>query len=527
MDATEAADDGIMELDSEKAEEFVLDSLDMILNNYRSIVESKGETFNICHLTDILRAFALYLYGTDIKRVSMMPPRVADLKLFDAVSERGVELEEGFHSWRSVSTVVQGMQMMSVPISASTLLTAFTAFSKKLCTNERMGPHLENILMLRDNVNDLVSDMVDSDEVLVPWFTLTTLSSLYGRSVLVTDNNGGDLKNLAMLLCGAKGIDRSKPLSPSPGGQTRDAILILPVRRGDEDLGVLEWVMDSLPEGDTLVLVTFPAFNISNETETRNARESLKKYRIECQYKIDRGQFFSTVPLFVTKIVKSEPRGSVRLLDQIDGLEGSVDQSEFDWNMDMLLHRDDYGKVPSVRLAEIADLRRGSIVPRSDMAEEHDPDRPVFVRPMDIVDGQIGERSNLLSIASDRYPLAQPGTILVSCRGDFGRTAIVFEKDSPCVASSNFSLISPGEEYSRDYLMAFFKSSYFLLQAKALSVGYLPNLTVQNLSEIRVPIATEEQQKAVSKSFKKKRNPDPEDVWKIFTDKLLLQIPHK
>ena len=527
MDAMEAAGDSIIEVDSPVTEEFVFDSLEMIFNNYRSIVECKGESFNICHLADIMKAFALYLYGTDLKRISIIPPRLANQKLFDALSHRGVELDDGFHSWRSVSTVVQGMQMMSIPITIPTFLRTFSIFIHKLSTSKNTCVHLDNVLLLRDSVNEDVSDTTLSDDILVPWFTLTHLKSLYDQSVAVPDTTAEDLKRLLMLIIGAQFIDRPDSLSLTSDGHPSDAVLFLTQTRGVDATGILQQIMDSLPQGGNLVLVTDSVFNFTEDPNIKNARALLKNYRIECQYRINRWFIlYSSIPLFITKIVKSEPDGCVALINRIEGLETRVDQSKFDWNMDMLLHKNDFKEVPSIQLDEIADLRKGVIVPRSELTEDYDAERPVLVRPMDISNGRIKERDTLLTIISNRHHLVKPGTILVYSRGFF-HSAIVSDGDSPCVASSTFTLVSSKGEYSREYLLAFFKSSYFFRQAFALSASNSLHLTIQSFSVIKVPIATKDQQKAVSKAVLKMKNPDRDDVWKIFVDKLKLQIPQK
>ena len=509
-------------------EVFVSDSLDMILNNYRGIVEGKGEPFDIQHLTDVLKAFALYLYGEDLKRVSMIDSETADEKLFSAVSGKGVHLQSGFYSWKDVSTVVQGLRTMSVPVSASALLRAFKRFSNKLYSGTRMNFSLENIVVLRDDVNNLISEMVISDKVLFPWYLMTTIQRLgEGRRFMVSDNYDDDLKRLTVLMIGAQCIDRSKVLDPEPDGDGhgRDAVLFLPASGEFDEPAMLKWVMDSISKGSVLVLITPPYFCTSSNKEIVAAKEFLKGFRIECQYKMANGLPGFAVPMFVTKIVKAEPSGEVRLVDSIEGLEGSVEQSKFRWNLEEILHRGDFGHFETVMMSEVIEVRRGNIVPKEDMTPKYDSKRPVYIRPMDIEDGRIKKRSKLQTIAVDGYRQVVPGSILVESLREFGKSVMILGEDAPCVASSSFNVVSTKGSYSSEYLLAFFNSSFFIAQANNYCFGFVHNLTTKKMLEIELPVATLEQQNKIVREYRALDNPDPAMVWSIFSKVLNIQIP--
>lgn len=504
-------------------EESVLESLDMILANYREIAIYNDGAFTERHLEDVLKAFALYLYGGDLKRVSLMPPETADARLFEAVSGKGLKLDTGFRSWKSVSTVLQGLRMMGAPIGAPLLVKAFVRFA----TKESMGGDgmhgLEQLVILSDSVNGVVSEMVISNEVLMPWFALSTLEALgRSRDVIVSDNRGGDLKRLTMLMAGAQCIDRGNVTSPIPNdeGRSRDAVLFIETVPKLDEGELIRWVMDSLPENGVLVLIAMPSFFARSDSRASEARRYLEGFRIECQYKLRNGLMNFGLPLYITKIVKSRSGGETKLYDQIENLECTVDQSEFDWDLEGLMHKDDFGEFRTVPLTEAGDIRRGVIIPKEFLTEGDAEGRPVYIRPMDARDGYVRDRRRMLSITTDKYPLLEPGTMLIHTIGGAGRTVLIEEDDVPCVANASFQIFKPNGSYTEDYLLAFFDSSYFRAQATHYSSAYVHALTTRRLSEIRMPCADGDQQKEVGKRYRALRKREPEKVWGIFRDVL-------
>jgi len=523
MEASDTQADAAVQEETQTDDEYVLDGIDMILSNYRGIVIEREGAFTGRHLEDILKAFALYLYGDGLKRVSLMPPETADAKLFEAVSGKGLKLDAGFHSWKSVSTVLQGLQMMSMRIGAPLLVKAFTRFATKLSMGRDRMYEMESVIILSDNVNGLVSEMVISNEVLMPWYMLSTFGTLgKDRDVIVSDNRGGDLKRLTMLMMGAQCIDRGNTSSPLPndGNRSRDAVLFIDSMPRLDENGLIRWVMDSLPENGVLVLITMSSFFARSDIKAAETRRYLEGFRIECQYKLRNGLMNFGIPLYITKIVKSMPGGETKLYDQIEDLECTIDQSEFDWDLEGLMHRDDFGEFRTVPLIEAGDIRRGVIIPKDCLTEEDPEGRPVYIRPMDARDGYIKDRRKMLSITTDKYPLLEPGTMLIHTLGGAGKTVLIEEDDTPCVANASFQVFRPNGTYTEDYLLAYFDSSYFIAQATHYSSSYSNALTTRKLSEMRMPYADDRQQKEIGRRYMALRKRNPEKVWEIFRDVL-------
>ena len=490
---------------------FVLDSLDMILSNYRGIVESRDGGFSSDSLDDVLKAFVLFLYGKDLRRVSMMQARAADDKLFEALSEKNVEIGTGFRSWKSASTVVQGLQMMSLHLQPAILMKSFINFSFKVSGIGHLNGYLQDYLILKDNVNEIILEMVHSDDILMPWYVLTTLDRLseYGK-VKVSGNVDNDLKRLTMLLLGARYADISESSSPI----AKDAVFFLPPDRNVDYLKMLRDAMDSIPEGGTMVLVSLPGFCTGLRSE--EARSYLNGFRIEKQYKVPNGVVDSIFPLLITKVVKAAPGGEIALFDLTnDDATGIFDQSQFDWNMERLLFEKDFMDIETIPLSEVADVRRGVIVSKADMAMRYDARKPVYLRPMDIIDGRFRKRSKLQTIARAGLPMLEAGSLLVSSLGVVSRSAIVTEEYLPCVAASYFYVVNTKGEYPVEYLLAFVRSSFFEKQAH-ISCGI--HLTTSKLMEISVPVASKPQQEAIIKAVDELGDDSPEAIWNIFIE---------
>jgi len=519
MDATDVTAGDATEAVASSSDEFIQESLEMILNNYWGLIERKGESLGADHLCDILKAFALYLYGNDVRRVSLMPSEEADMKLREAVSGKGVKLRSGFHSWECVSTIVQGLQMMDPPISSGELVRAFISFAEIFAKGPRMSDALGDVLVLRDNVNDVVTSLILSDEVLLPWYSLTTLSRITGKKTMVMDSNVSDLKRLTMLLTGTSCIERNGPMATTSfrgGATSRDAILFDPSMIEVDDYSLIKWVMDSIPEGCALILITTSAFNNSSTEKTERAREYLKGFRIDCQYHVYDGQFFHTVPLFVTRIINAPAGGPIRLIDTYEDRELTVDQSEFDWDLPYLIHRDDYGRFDTVRIRDLADLTFGIVVKSLESLVPYDPPLPVYIDNKSRDGLYLRPRTELKCVPTNDVRTVPSGSVLVSRFGSVEATIAVRESDTPCAASHHYFVITPKSDYETEYLLAFFKSEFYLFQSTEGQMTTWHYLSTREIKNMRVPAANKEQREAIAKAFLKLDSPEPEEVWAIF-----------
>jgi len=497
-------------------------SLEMILDNYRAVLENNGRYLGEPYLNDILFAYVLYLYGEDIDRITMLRPEKVNEKLNKALDRLNYYVFVKFNDWKTASMILQGLQMMPVKVEPVTMMRAFYRFCDAVFDEGTIKQDLSELLLFRERVNHQISDLLESDQVIMPIYSAPVSVYLYPRRITAVEKVLLGVEIMTVRLLGQEWWENLMVGTVLHRDATRefdgDALLLLTRNPYYSEDKLVEWTMDTIKEGRNLILVTFPVFDWDSEKRTAVARDHLRKYDILSRCRLPAALYDSKMDIVITKIRKSAPKSRVTLVDYTKDVPKTVtiDQSEFDWSMKKVL----YGKIdddfPKVRMGDIAEIRRGVRVPRSDLSEHYIARKPVYITTI-IGIGWIGvpKRTKLPVVINKDVSVIDKGCVIVDSMGGTDMT-VMSDDYAPCVASPTFTVVRPTGDYSKEYLYVFFCSSYFRSQADMLCTGETKNLTTSSFREICVPAASERQQQEIVKRFHGLKEKERNEVWGIF-----------
>jgi hypothetical protein len=497
-------------------------SLEMILDNYRAVLENNGRYLGEPYLNDILYAYALYLYGDVTDRITMQRPEKANEKLNDALDRLGHGFWVQFFDWKAASMIVQALQMIPVRVEPVTMMRAFYRFCDAVFDEGSIKQDLSELLLFRERVNHQISELIESDRVLMPVYSAPVSVYLYPRRVTAVEKVLLGAEIMTVELLGQEWWQNLMVGTALHRDATRefdgDALLFLTRIPYFSEDKMVKWTMDTIKEGRNLILVTFPVFDWDSEKRTVEARNYLRGFDILSRCRLPAALYDSKIDIMITKIRKTAPKSRVTLVDYTKDVPKTViiNQSEFDWSMRKVL----YGKIdddfPKVKMGDIAEIRRGIRVPKSDLSEHYIARKPVYITSI-IGIGHIGvpKRSKLPVVTNKDISVIDKGCVIVDSMGGFDMT-VMSDDYAPCVASPPFTVVRPTGDYSNDYLYVFFCSSYFRSQADMLCTGETKNLTTSSFKEICVPAATERQQQEIVKRFHSLKEKEQNEVWGIF-----------
>lgn len=494
-------------------EEILQSEVDMILNNYRCTVERNGRRFyGHGSLGDIVKAFVLYGFDDDLRRVTLMDPDSAHSKLNKIMDGRA---KVGpFEDWRSASAIVQGLLLVPSRISAEILVESFM----KLLRSVKSTPEgqLVNMPLIGSDACNLIDSMCTGDAVSMPVFLSDLAHHLRHIRLLTSPEDPNDIESCLMLLMGTE----------SDEGTAGDVVLFVANDSTmDQPSKVLE-TFRSIPEGGHMVLVTHPGFVSSGTKDFEECRRLLSEYRMDSINRI--ATLVMELPqVYIIDIHKKragrrtlvrsfEPFSIGRSDERFVITPSSMTEAALkdDWSVEAYLEPEGKLEVPTVSLGKIGSVRRGVIIPKTECVDGIRSDLPIYLRPVDIKDGEI-DLEDIRSVTRFGVRPVEPGSILVSTQGRVGTTYLVRDEDPPCVASSRFITILPSEGYTPEYIETFFRSSYFIDRALEISKDD-EYVSTEDMKSIGIPVADKEQQDRIVRLFRELDDPSPAKVSLLF-----------
>lgn len=467
----------------------LLEAIGSVLDSFRLSAEFKDRSYpDKWAVTDILKAFLLYSNGNISSRTLMSD----DLDNLLSESNSCPDIS-GFHMKRPASRIVRGLAMLSGNISRNVLLLALVKHLYGISCSTECPTHIKD-LILGENASGAVVSMVTSEKVILdhPYLDLIArLSPDYAIQLKCDD----EIEIAECVSCLIDNVTLAENSAP-------DSDIIIRAKYMSSFPNSLEELVNNLPEDRMMIILDDCDLLEGDRKISRRSLDVLDgKMPSLCKFI----SFFPDRHLTVAVV-------SGRCSDTPTRICVFSENCETGLNAEMTETPDSPSDDRTVRIGEIASVRKGVIVHKEDLVTNNDDGNAMYIRPKDVKNGGL-VLDNISYIVKDDFDSVATGSILVDSYPPFTRSYLVRDDDVPCVASPNFSVVTPNSDYLPDYVHAFFRSSMFLEDAQRKSSGKF--ITLASLKSIRIPVAPKDVQSRIVNCISTVEN-DPERITAAF-----------
>ena len=449
-----------------------LEDITALLDNYRLSAEFRDHPYpSIWTVTDILKSFLLYSDGK-IGTRTLMSEDLDELLLksnkFPRIS--------GFHDKGPAARMIRGLILLSKDISNECLLLALVGHLYGISCSTDCPAHMKD-LILGEDASKTVTSMLTSENVILEHPYLDLISKVHiNRDILLI---GDDEKEMAE--CLSYLIDNVTSTGDSTADTESD--LIIRAKYESSFPNKLERIVNNLPENRKIIVIDDCDLLTGNKKISQRSLDILRgKMTSLCRFI----SFFPDRCLSVAEITGKCFGMPTRFRVFNDNLVTETVNEEID--------SENTSNDETVQIGLIATVRKGVSVCKNDLTTENVDGRAMYIRPKDVKNGEL-VLDNIRYLVDDDSYLVPAGCILVDSYPPFTRSYLVHEDDIPCVASPNYSIVIPNNDYLPGYVHAFFRSSMFLEDVrKKSSRGYI---TLDDLKSVRIPIASKDAQSQI------------------------------
>lgn len=479
------------------SEEDLSESIGTILNNYRLSVECRYQPYPPkWAITDMMKAFMVYLAG----KTDTHPLLLEDLdeSLFKIIKSSNLSIS-GFHDGKSALNLIRGLSMLYENIPRDILLDSLITHLSEIENSTEQPCHM-NDLVLNKCASETISSMITSEKVILDHTYLDLIIQLYrDYYVVLTDDSEREMSDCLSRLTNGAVISGN----PSPRTMDPDSDNIIRTKYESSFPEKLEKTIGSLPLNRKLIVLDDCGLLTGSKKISQRCLDVLNKCKI-----LSLNRFvssFSNRSLIVAEISNNHSNidTRIRIFDdsQPIGSDGHSEEgsaNEFDDG--------------TVAIDEIASVRKGVIIGKDELIGDNDGTLAMYIRPKDIDNGEL-IIDDINYVDRSRRESVMPDSILVDSYPPYTRSYLVRKRDVPCIASPNFSIVIPNEDYDPKYIHAFFRSSMFIDYARKLSSGKY--ITLADLKSLRIPVASMETQRKIADSVSSSID-DPDKITSAF-----------
>ena len=469
--------------------------IDMLIENHHSMSEYKSSyrCFKD-EVEDILQVLVLYGSDRDLNHVSLMGREDAEDILRDVIGIPSYVTHLGFHNWKQASMLLQALLRMGKGVAPRIMIMSVVRMIRRYGEEPHDGLHDRLIL---GNICVSVESKVGRHVTLHGSFLDLVLVLSKGRQLSIR-TEGTDV--ISACTSNILGLDIDKC---EPGN---DCIICCDSQYLTEDR--IESVLEGMHRGRRLIIITDPGFLSDASADSRRPISDLRVISVEPYHDPGSPSQFLIIVIKKNKRKKGDPELSANPLRTVtdDSTGDDTDRPE-DAEGDGL---------ERISIGDIATIRRGIAIPKTELKEGPGLDLPVYVRPQDVEYGAI-DLSNS-SFVTKKTSLIEPGSILVSTYDPSNVNCIIRKDGLDYVASARFGIIQMDGGYDPEYVLAYLRSSMFKRDSKRIRRGEYGCLDLEGMGMISIPIASSEEQIAIIKRLSKISDPDPETITQVFRD---------